>query len=107
MSSSMTLPREYHHHGFEVVPFDQVPPCDDCLQRARNHGSYGEMCQNLELDSNCGFQIQQQPRYKSPTPIEFCCKHDRPRQNSYNNIVISRQNSIHEMEEVEAVESSV
>ena len=45
----------------------------------------------------------------------FCCKHDRPRQNSLiiaapggaAHLVISRQNSFDEKEEVEAVESSV
>ena len=34
-----TLPRH-----LDVVPFDTVPPCDDCLKRARYKGSYGTMC---------------------------------------------------------------
>jgi len=136
-------PHAHHqHHGqFEVVPFDQVPPCDDCMQRARHRGSYGDVCQNLEIDGNCGFQmgtLQRGPpsQFKSPThssmsqnsiqmaPVAmgypennmgFCCKHDRPRQNSLiiaapggaTHLVISRQNSFDEKEEVEAVESSV
>ena len=163
--SSLTLPRDMLCHGqqllhqhpnqFEVVPFDQVPPCDDCMQRARHRGSYGDVCQNLEMDSSCGFQMTNLPAsgptsqsrpgsaFRSPThsslsqnsnqmamgggsghgpPAEFsgfCCKHDRPRQNSLINVippslptgsnllVISRQNSFDEKEEVEAVESSV
>ena len=28
----------------DVVPFDTVPPCDDCMQRARYQGSYGSEC---------------------------------------------------------------
>ncbi len=39
----------------DVVPFDTVPPCDDCLQRARRHGSYGDVCQSLDLDGECAF----------------------------------------------------
>jgi hypothetical protein len=35
-----TLPRH-----LDVVPFDTVPPCDDCLKRARYKGSYGSECQ--------------------------------------------------------------
>ena len=35
-----TLPRH-----LDVVPFDTVPPCDDCLKRARYKGSYGAECQ--------------------------------------------------------------
>lgn len=131
--NSMTLPRDYQvlqqnygavAAGPEVIPFDQVPPCDDCLQRARHRGSYGEMCQNFENGENCGFQIQnQRPMYhpsKSPTHSQimmnepFCCKHDRPANSRRNSLmgsnhllVISRQNSFNEKEEVEAVESSV
>lgn len=126
MNNSMTLPRDYvmqqqqnYQLPPEVIPFDQVPPCDDCLQRARHRGSYGDVCQNFENGENCGFQINQQRLYsKSPTHMMnegFCCKHDRPSNSRRNSLqmgsnhllVISRQNSFNEKEEVEAVESSV
>ena len=29
----------------DVTPFDTVPPCDDCMERARYQGSYGSQCQ--------------------------------------------------------------
>ena len=125
---------------FEVVPFDQVPPCDDCMQHARHWGSYGDVCQNLEMGMSCGFQMStlQKATTLSPThsslsqnsaQIEgalvasqnlelsrLCCKHEQPRQNNLriaplpagsNLLVISRQNSFDDKEEVEAVESSV
>ena len=96
--TSYTLPRD-------VVPFDQMPPCDDCLQRARSHGSYGDICQNLETDS-CGFQNHNQ-RFRGADD-GYCCKHQVPRKGSLGtNFVVSRQNSYDEKEEVEAVESSV
>ena len=43
--------------------FDQMPPCDDCLQRARRHGSYGDVCQSMNDPlttpmEECGFQMQ-------------------------------------------------
>jgi hypothetical protein len=95
---AMTLPRD-----FDVVPFDQVPPCDDCLQRARRCGSYGDVCQNLEATGvDCGFQVQLSRdaslrSLKLTPPDGFCSKHR----------TVSRQNSMDEKEEVEAVESSV
>ena len=98
--TSYTLPRD-------VIPFDQIPPCDDCLQRARSHGSYGDICQNLETD-NCGFQMHQ--RYRNTADEGYCCKHQistRKGSLGSNMVVVSRQNSYDEKEEVEAVESSV
>ena len=39
-----------------------MPPCDDCLQRARRHGSYGDVCQSMSDPltplEECGFQMQ-------------------------------------------------
>jgi len=65
---SMTLPRDarFHHMSMtEIVHpvFDQMPPCDDCLQRARRHGSYGDVCQSMNDPlttpmEECGFQMQ-------------------------------------------------
>ncbi len=127
-----TLPRDLHQMQpqydlveaeAEIIPFDQMPPCDDCLNRARHRGSYGDVCQNLEMDQNCGFQVRykQYPQYRS-MDMQYCCKHDRPNNVVPNNLgslqgghlqgsnpmmVISRQNSFNEKEEVEAVESSV
>ena len=34
-----TLPRH-----LDVVPFDNMPPCDDCMKSARYKGSYGSEC---------------------------------------------------------------
>ena len=102
--NSYTLPRD-------VIPFDQMPPCDDCLQRARSHGSYGDICQNLETDENCGFHNPRLP-YRDSENGGYCCKHQIPslgtRKGSLgSNMMIQRQNSYDEKEEVEAVESSV
>lgn len=36
---SYTLPRD-----FDVLPFDNMPPCDDCLQKARYQGSFSGDC---------------------------------------------------------------
>ena len=83
-----------------VMPFDQMPPCDDCLQRARKHGSFGDICHNLEAE-DCGFHLQ---RVASKEPHRGgCSKHGS--NNKF--IVVSRRNSYDEKEEVEAVESSV
>ena len=113
-NTSYTLPRD-------VIPFDQMPPCDDCLQRARSHGSYGDICQNLETDGNCGFQMGNNPRmYRDTDQMMvaasehdgYCCKHQVPSSASRkgslgSNMMVQRQNSYDEKEEVEAVESSV
>ncbi len=40
---SYTLPRD-----FDVMPFDTMPPCDDCLQKARYQGSYSGDCTREE-----------------------------------------------------------
>ena len=40
---SYTLPRD-----FDVMPFDTMPPCDDCLQKARYQGSYSGNCTSEE-----------------------------------------------------------
>ena len=37
--TSHTLPRH-----LDVVPFDTLPPCDDCLKEARYKGSYSTVC---------------------------------------------------------------
>ena len=40
---SYTLPRD-----FDVLPFDNMPPCDDCLQKARYQGSFSGDCNKEE-----------------------------------------------------------
>lgn len=30
----------------DVIPFDNLPPCDDCMERARVEGSYSGNCEN-------------------------------------------------------------
>lgn len=32
----------------DVVPFDTVPPCDDCMEKARLEGSYSGHCERAE-----------------------------------------------------------
>jgi hypothetical protein len=112
-SSSLTLPQDilcaghqFQNQFTEVVPFDQVPPCDDCMQHARHWGSYGDVCQNLEMDTSCGFQMSTLQRATTLSPTHsslsqnlartagtlvalrsselsrVCCKHDQSRQNS-------------------------
>ena len=49
-----TLPRH-----LDVVPFDTVPPCDDCLKRARYKGSYGTQCQGTS-GAECIFMHSQE-----------------------------------------------
>ena len=49
-----TLPRH-----LDVVPFDTVPPCDDCLKRARYKGSYGTQCQGTS-GAECVFMHNQE-----------------------------------------------
>jgi len=92
-------------HQFEVVPFDQVPPCDDCMQHAQQWGSFGDVCQNLEVDMSCGFQRSALQRAGTISPAHsstsqnsaqipgsasvalrnppgaprLCCKHDQTR----------------------------
>lgn len=34
----------------DVVPFDNVPPCDNCMERARITGSYAGVCANPECE---------------------------------------------------------
>ena len=54
-----------------------MPPCDDCLQRARRHGSYGDVCQSMNDPltplEECGFQMQplntQSPSNAQPPPL--------------------------------------
>ena len=48
-----TLPRH-----LDVVPFDTVPPCDDCLKRARYKGSYGTECHGTS-GAECVFMNNQ------------------------------------------------
>ena len=49
-----TLPRH-----LDVVPFDTVPPCDDCLKRARYKGSYGTECHGTS-GAECVFMNNQE-----------------------------------------------
>ena len=103
-----------------MIPFDQMPPCDDCLQRARRHGSYGDVCEGLQTEE-CGFQMQ------PLKPIEnYCCKHGVATgpmigpdgtlmgpngpimgPNGPSLLIVNQHHSYEEQEEVEAVESSV
>ena len=51
-----------------------MPPCDDCLQRARRHGSYGDVCQSMNDPltplEECGFQMQPlTPPNAQPPPL--------------------------------------
>ena len=89
-----------------------MPPCDDCLQRARRHGSYGDVCQSMNNDpltplEECGFQMQpltppnaQPPPLPGPDDLNFpannssrhhpttegyCCKHGISTGGSVNN----------------------
>ena len=54
-----TLPRH-----MDVVPFDTVPPCDDCLKRARYKGSYGTQCQGTS-GAECIFMHSQETAFQS------------------------------------------
>ena len=108
---SMTLPRDARF-TMEVIPFDQMPPCEDCLQRARHQGSYGDVCQNFENSEECGFQMHQIPIQNNPEHEGFCCKHGISTGTNLPNgsnsmLIVSQHNSFDEKEEVEAVESSV
>jgi len=42
----------------DVIPFDNVPPCDDCLHRARYQGSYGSQCQG-QPGTECALRSSQ------------------------------------------------
>lgn len=105
-SNNFTLPRNMYN--MEVMPFDQMPPCDDCLQRARKHGSFGDICHNLEAEE-CGFHLQQQRTTSSTSSKDRGCSKHGSSSSNKNFIVVSRRNSYecYEKEEVEAVESSV
>lgn len=50
----------------DVAPFDNAPPCDDCMQQARLQGSYSGQCTKVD----CAFfvnrpQMQRQSSVKS------------------------------------------
>ena len=66
-----------------------MPPCDDCLQRARRHGSYGDVCQSMNDPlttpmEECGFQMQpltppnaQPPPLPGPDDLNFPANNSR------------------------------
>lgn len=68
-----TLPRH-----LDVVPFDTVPPCDDCLKRARYKGSYGTQCQGTS-GAECIFMHNQEQSSLTSTFRRNCPKSDHRR----------------------------
>ena len=38
----------------DVIPFDNLPPCDDCMERARVEGSYSGVCDNQNCSMGNG-----------------------------------------------------
>ena len=68
-----TLPRH-----LDVVPFDTVPPCDDCLKRARYKGSYGTQCQGTS-GAECIFMHNQEQPSLTSTFRRSCPKSEHRR----------------------------
>ena len=50
----------------DVLPFDSVPPCDDCLKRARVEGSYGDVvCHRAECALGVGGSLKSRERERT------------------------------------------
>ena len=60
-----TLPRH-----LDVVPFDTLPPCDDCMKEARYKGSYSTVCHGTS-GAECAIMNSQAISFNKDSTSKF------------------------------------